>query len=50
MREYHSLSLYLAMFPWESLNPGIHVDVILTCTSHLNIVTHDLMEASSQAG
>ncbi|MCI4382883.1 hypothetical protein PGIGA_G00019780 [Pangasianodon gigas] len=26
------------MFCWETLSPGIHVDVTLTCTTYLNIV------------
>ena len=26
------------MFCWETLGPGIHVDVTLTCTANLNIV------------
>lgn len=29
-----------AMFCWETLGPGIHVDVPLTYTTHLKIVTH----------
>ncbi len=32
--------MLLAMFCWETLGPGIHVDVSLTCTTYLNIVTY----------
>ena len=27
-----------AMFSWENLGPGIHLDVALTCTTYLSIV------------
>lgn len=29
----------LCMFLWKTLSPGIHVDVILTCKTHSNIVS-----------
>lgn len=31
-----------AMFCWETLGPGIHVNDILPCTSYLNIIADQM--------
>lgn len=35
------------MIYWETLGPGIHADVTLTCTTHLNIVADQVPPARS---